>query len=291
MKTLIIHSLALSLLLPLAAKAQQTVVKPEDKAAVAAKALDTFVTQLDTSPSFLMEMLADDRDRVERLLRAAQKDRPTARAWPLDIRTLFAADVFAGKKLEGKEKVAHFKRAVDYLSESLDITLNVLSENPNRKLEALWPGLALDLSLAALEAGELDFAKLHATKTLRYNKDRESWDYGNIIHKANQILGRVALREGKLAAAKAYLLKAGATPGSPQLNTHGPQFLLAEELMAKGEKETVLKYLDLVAAFWANPDERTSANSKRVARLHSDLLEAWKKQVSAGKIPDHVKWR
>ena len=291
-KTLIIHACAaMTLFLPLAATAQKTVIKPQDKAVATAKILDVFVAKLETRPSFLMEMLADDRDRAERLLRAAQKDRPTARAWPLDISMLFAADVFAGKNLKGKEKVAHFKRAVVYLRESLDITLNVLSENPNRKLEALRPGLALDLSWAALEAGELKFAKLHAMKTLRYNQDRESWDYGNIIHKANQILGRVALREGRVADAKTYLLKAGATPGSPQLNTHGPQMSLAAELMENGEKETVLEYLDLVAAFWANPDERTDAKSKRVARLHRELLEAWKKQISAGKIPDHAKWR
>ena len=292
MKTLIIHTCAaMTLFLPLVVKAQKTVIKPEDTAVATAKILDVFVAKLETRPSFLMEMLADDRDRAERLLRAAQKDRPTARAWPLDIRMLFAADASAGRKLEGKAKVDHFKRAVVYLRESLDITLQVLAENPNQNLEAMWPDLALDLASASVETGELKFAKLHATKTLQYNKDREGWNYGNIIHNANQILGRVSLREGKLADAKAYLLKAGATPGSAQLNSFGPQMSLATELVKKGENETVLEYLDLVAAFWANPDERTEANSKRSARQNRDLLELWKKEIGAGKVPAHAKWR
>ena len=99
------------------------------------------------------------------------------------------------------------------------------------------------------------------------------------------------MREGNLAAAKKHLLAAGATPGSPQLNSFGPQMQLARELLEKGEKETVLQYLDLVARFWANPDERTEANPKRIAREHLKQLEAWKKQIREGKVPTGPKWR
>ncbi len=94
-----------------------------------------------------------------------------------------------------------------------------------------------------------------------------------------------------MLGAKNHLLAAGATPGSPQLDSFGPQMQLAGELLAQGEKETVLQYLDLVARFWANPDERTEAASKRVAREHLVLLESWKTQVRAGKVPDHAKWQ
>jgi hypothetical protein len=51
--------------------------------------------------------------------------------------------------------------------------------------------------------------------------------HGNVIHNANQILGRCALREGKLIDAPEYLLKADTTPGSPQLNSSGPQMHLS----------------------------------------------------------------
>ena len=65
---------------------------------------------------------------------------------------------------------------------------------------------------------------------------------------------------------------------------------LARELLEKSEKDTVLQYLDLVARFWANPDERTEANSISVARDHLRQLETWKKQVHEGEIPAGPKW-
>jgi hypothetical protein len=76
-----------------------------------------------------------------------------------------------------------------------------------------------------------ELAKKHAAKTLRKNADGKNWSNGNIIHNANQILGCGALREGKLADAKTYLFKAVATPGSPQLNSFGPEMQLARELL------------------------------------------------------------
>ncbi len=105
------------------------------------------------------------------------------------------------------------------------------------------------------------------------------------------MLGRNALREGKLDEAKQHLLAAGHTPGSPQLNSFGPGFILARELAEKGERDTVIAFLELVARFWANPDERTEANSKRVASENLKQLESWKTQLRTGKVPDHPKWR
>ena len=86
-------------------------------------------------------------------------------------------------------------------------------------------------------------------------------------------------------------MKVDGTTGSPQLDSFGPEMQLAQELSEKGEKETVLEYLDLVARFWANPNERTEANSERIARDHLNQLEAWKRQVRAGNVPDHEKWK
>lgn len=258
---------------------------------VGAKALDDLEAKLKADPQYLMRLLAEDRDQAEAFIRAGQKQRPTTHPWAADVQGLFAGDVFTGKSLQGKDKVAHFKHALAYLQESYDIAVQTLEDAHDEELHAALPGLRLDLTLAALEASQFDTAKKHAAETLRDNADQTNWNYGNIIHDANQILGRCALREGKLADAKAYLLKAGATPGSPQLNSFGPQMQLARELLEKGEKEAVLQYLDLVARFWANPNERTEANSKSIAREHLNQLEAWKRQVRAGKAPDHTKWQ
>jgi tetratricopeptide (TPR) repeat protein len=151
------------------------------------------------------------------------------------------------------------------------------------------PDLQLDLALAALEAGETELAKKHAAETLQKNTDETSDHYGHVIHNANQILGRCALREGNLADAKAYLLKAGATPGSPQLNSFGPQLHLARELLEKGEKETVLQYLDLVSKFWASDNEE-SALAKQISKEHAALIAGWKREIAEGKIPIGAEW-
>ncbi len=79
---------------------------------------------------------------------------------------------------------------------------------------------------------------------------RADWNYGNAIHKGHLILGRVALRRGDLDAARRELLLAGRTPGSPQLDSFGPNMTLAKELLKAGEKGVVLEYFELCRRFW-----------------------------------------
>jgi serine/threonine protein kinase len=237
----------------------------------------------------LMKLLAEDRDKAEALIRAGQKQRPAAHLWAADVQMLFAVDVSTGKRLQGEKRVAHFKHSLEYLQESYDITVEVLKKAPNEQLQEVLPGLQIDLALAALEAGETELAKQHAAETLHKNRDDTNWNYGNLIHNANQILGRCALREGNLADAKAYLLKAGATPGSPQLNSSSPQMQLARELLEKGEKVTVLQYLDLVSKFWASDNEE-SVLGKQVSKEHAALIAEWKREIADGKIPTATQW-
>jgi hypothetical protein len=75
------------------------------------------------------------------------------------------------------------------------------------------------------------------------------------------------------------------------LNSFGPNFSLARALAEKGERETVITFLDSVARFWANPEQRTQPSSKRLASENLKQLESWKAQLRAGKVPDHRKWR
>lgn len=79
---------------------------------------------------------------------------------------------------------------------------------------------------------------------------RGDWNYGNAVHKGHLILGRVALRRGDVATARSELLLAGGTPGSPQLDSFGPNMTLAKELLEAGEKATVLEYFELCRRFW-----------------------------------------
>ena len=144
--------------------------------------------------------------------------------------------------------------------------------------------------MSAFEAGQLDAARKRAAETLAANTDTRNWNYGNHVHEMNQILGRVALRQGKREEAKRALLAAGATPGSPQLDSFGPNFVLARELLVEGEKAVVIQYLDLVGRFWARhdpkrPDQRSGVEEKAA------LLAKWKDEIRAGKIPSDPHWR
>ena len=47
-----------------------------------------------------------------------------------------------------------------------------------------------------------------------------------------------------------YLVAAGGTPGSPQLDTFGPNMSLASELLDRGETAAVIEYFKLCSNFW-----------------------------------------
>ncbi len=187
--------------------------------------------------------------------------------------------------------MAVFAHALRYLQEWHDVTMAAIPKAPGDKtLPETLLMLKTDLARAALEAGRLPAARKHAAEALAANTDSRSWNYGNVIHEMNQLLGRAALREGKMAEARRALLAAGATAGSPQLNSFGPQLILARELLAKGEKVVVVEYLDLVGRFWARhdpkrPDQRSGVEEKTA------LLTKWKAEIRAGKIPTDEQWR
>lgn len=129
--------------------------------------------------------------------------------------------------------------------------------------------LLQDLARAALAANSLGKAKEYAETML--NRNNAGWNYGNNVHRGNVILGRIALRSGDLEEAGRRLLAAGNTPGSPQLDSFGPNMSLARELLQKGEKEIVLSYFELCSKFWKMGKER---------------LDAWSAAVRDGNIPD-----
>ncbi len=100
---------------------------------------------------------------------------------------------------------------------------------------------------------------------------RGDWNYGNAIHKGHLILGRVALRRGDLATARSELLLAGSTPGSPQLDSFGPNMTLAKELLEAGEKGVVLEYFELCRRFWV---------------MGAQHLAYWSAAINESRVPD-----
>ena len=128
-----------------------------------------------------------------------------------------------------------------------------------------------DAARAAFEAGETEKSRKYAEELLEMANSNEEFAFrtGNAIHHGNLVLGRLALKAGDIEGAKRHLLEAGQSTGSPQLNSFGPNMLLAKELLEKGEKDVVQEYFDLCSKFWDREE-----------------LNEWEAVIEKGQIPD-----
>lgn len=110
---------------------------------------------------------------------------------------------------------------------------------------ANWLGEA---GKAALESGNHALARRYAVEYLEC-PGGPAFE-GDAVHDGHALLGRLALAEGDLERAKAELFEAGKTRGSAVLSSFGPDLTLASDLLARGERATVLAYLRDCQRFW-----------------------------------------
>ena len=121
--------------------------------------------------------------------------------------------------------------------------------------------------------GKIEDARKYAKELMTLApKFKENWNYGNAIQDFNLVLGRIAVKEEHLNEAKQFLLEAGKSPGSPQMNSFGPNMSLAKDLLQKGEQKVVLEYMELCRKFWGKYDFGN--------------LDKWEKEIKEGKIPN-----
>lgn len=97
-----------------------------------------------------------------------------------------------------------------------------------------------DLAQAYFNTGKLELAAATAKDCLTVAQKDSDPNRGSAIHFGNIVLGRVALKNGDIEEAKRRLLAAGNTTSTPVLMSFGPNWDLAQELVNKGEHETVL---------------------------------------------------
>jgi len=129
-----------------------------------------------------------------------------------------------------------------------------------------------DAAKASFDFGNKDQARWLAEELQNMVGDYPTdWNYGNAVHDVNIVFGRIAVSEGRIEDAKAHLLGAGKSPGSPQMNSFGPNMSLAKDLLEIGEKEVILKYFKLCAKFW----------KKKFSKL-----DQWTREVQSGQIPN-----
>ena len=67
-----------------------------------------------------------------------------------------------------------------------------------------------------------------------------------------------------------YLLDASSTPGSPQLNSFGPNLTLAKELLERGQGPVVLEFFARCKNFW---------------KMDRGKLDEWSATIRGGGIP------
>jgi hypothetical protein len=102
-----------------------------------------------------------------------------------------------------------------------------------------------DEGWAALAKGDLGEARraadgLLATAAAHGPNDS---DYGNCLHSGHILRGYVHLFDNDLEGAAVQLGAAAQTPGSPQLDSFGPDLTLAWGLLRRGRDDAVLAYL------------------------------------------------
>lgn len=131
--------------------------------------------------------------------------------------------------------------------------------------------LLTSVAKAAIAAGKFDKAKKYALMLLEASVEQPGagWNYGNAVHHGNLVLGHVALHGDQIDEAEAYLLQAGKTPGSPQLNSFGPNMSLALALLKRDRKKAVIEYLTLCGKFWKKA-----------------TTDAWIKDIEEGRTPN-----
>jgi len=201
--------------------------------------------------------LLHDPALAEELLKKGSALEPQNPEWPNALGHLYLLRVRKKTTEEAKRATA---AALDQYERAYALTP-----------EAYRSYLLDDLAKTAFEVGETNKARLYAEKMLQEAPlQQKGWNRGNDIFFGNLILGRLALKAGDVEQAKHYLVEAGKTSGSPQLNSFGPNMTLAKELLEKGQTEVVLEYFDLCAKFWR----------------YQPRLTEWTTTVKQGAIPD-----
>jgi len=152
-------------------------------------------------------------------------------------------------------------RALEQLNHALS-----LESSAGRRLSIL-----VKCAEAALGAGKLPEALRYADEAIAVAAEcPEEPHRHDHLHEAHIVRGCVAVESGDFVTARKELLAAGeeGREDSPVLSSFGPDFHLDFLLLERGDRDTVVAYLDRCATFW---------NPKRISR--------WKAEIERGERP------
>jgi tetratricopeptide (TPR) repeat protein len=100
-------------------------------------------------------------------------------------------------------------------------------------------------------------------------------DIEDVRYNSHQLLGRIALRLGRISEATDHLGWSLNVSPSPVLQSFGPSLTLAQELLDVGERISVIEYLERCASFWKGKPA---------------LFEQWIAEIKEGLTPRLRSW-
>ena len=186
---------------------------------------------------------------ADRLIHRISEREPNNREWAAELANLYRMFGIPGENIDnpGERAVEEYRRVLE------------LTKNPAAR-EAL-PGEMAD---AAFRIGDFP-AAVELAKIYLKSSDRLA------VQRANTILGRVALRTGRLADAKQYLLDSANPGAAKDIALSGPTLVLAKELIEQGERDVVLRYLEICLKLWPRGE---------------NILRIWIADIKTGRTPN-----
>src|SRR5438093_6615597 len=190
-----------------------------------------------------------DPAEADRLIHRISEREPNNREWPAELASLYRMFGIPGENIDnpGERAVEEYRR--------------VLELTKNSAARAVLPGEMAD---AAFRLGDFP-AAVDLAKIYLKTADRPA------VHRANTILGRVALRTGHVADAKQYLLDSADPGAAEDIALSGPTLMLAKELIEQGEREAVLRYLEICLKLWPRGE---------------NVLRLWIADIKNGRTPN-----
>ncbi len=199
----------------------------------------------------------NDPDTCKRLLLTGMEVDPDSAFWPHQIARLYSL-----RLQQFPDRAQRAATGLGYLERAMSLAPTGLERF----------SMMDNAAVLAFEAGDFEKARRYANELIENADNSEvSWDAGNAIHKGNIVLGRIALRNGRVSDAVQHLLNAGRIQDTPHLGSFGPNMSLAKELIDAGERDGVIEYFELCRHFW---------------KFGAKELDEWTANVKAGATPD-----
>jgi len=190
-----------------------------------------------------------DPAAADKLIHRLAEKEPANAQWAAELAQLYRMFGIPGENIENPTE-----RALEEYNRVLALT-----QNP-----AARRALSGDMADAAFRIGDFPLAAELAKIYLK-SSDRPA------VQRANTILGRVALRTDDITGAKRFLLDSADSNAARDIALSGPILVLAQELIERGERETVVQYLEDCLALWPRGEA---------------ILRIWIAQIHEGRTPN-----